>query len=464
MKFKPDPLIINPENPFKFDALKREQSIQALTGFIDSINGPFVLAIDSPWGTGKTAFIKMWQAHLEKQDQTTLYFNAWESDFSTDPMVAFVAEISSLMEGFQKENGSYKPHLAKTRKIATALAKRAIPAAIRIGTAGILNLDDFTEEAIGNATAEGAQDAIDLYAAEKSLMKQFHEALNSTIESLKESKKKPTLIIFIDEIDRCRPTYAIDLLERIKHLFNIENAIFVIALDKEQLSVSLKGVYGEGLNASEYLRRFIDVEFNLPSIDTKSFTKNLVSRFSFKDYFDARKGELAYDFESFTDTFNGLASVYDLSLRQREHCFTRIALALKSTPADHYLHPMPLTILTIINIVDKSLYRKFVFGNGTATDVINNISSTSGGKDFITSRLGKLIQGCLIALKINRENETNGELESYNFNANQNANPQIQTNAKEMLEFIQYFSKYKHRGLNIQYIKNKIELAAQLFE
>lgn len=464
MKFKPDHLVIDSENPFKFDALKREQSIQALTGFIDSINGPFVLAIDSPWGTGKTAFIKMWQAHLEKQNQKTLYFNAWESDFSTDPMVAFVAEISSLMEGFQKENGSYKPHLAKTRKIATALAKRVIPAAIRIGTAGILNLDDFTEEAIGNAAAEGAKDAIDLYAAEKSLMKQFHAALNATIESLKESKKKPTLIIFIDEIDRCRPTYAIDLLERIKHLFNIENAIFVIALDKEQLSVSLKGVYGEGLNTNEYLRRFIDVEFNLPSIDTKSFTANLISRFSFKDYFVDRKGELAYDFESFTDTFNGLASAYDLTLRQREHCFTRIALALNSTPANHYLHPIPLTILTILNIAEKNLYRSFVFDKGTATDVINSISSTSGGKKFTSSHLGKLIQGCLIALKVDRENETNDELEVYRLDATDDSNPKIQTRAKEMLEFIQHFRKHAYNGLNMQYMKNKIELAAQLFD
>ena len=225
-----------------------------------------------------------------------------------------------------------------------------------------------------------------------------------------------------------------------------------------------RSVYGEGLNASEYLRRFIDVEFNLPSIDTKSFTANLISRFSFKDYFDARKGELAYDLENFIDIFNGLASNYNLTLRQREHCFTRIALALNSTPTDHYLHPIPLTILTILNITEKSLYRSFVFGKGTATDVINSISSNSGGKDFISSHLGKLIQGCLIALKVDRQNETNSELEIYKFDATDDSNPKIQARANEMLEFIQHFRKYAHKGLNIQYIKNKIELAAQLFD
>lgn len=462
MKFKAEHLVVNPENPFEFDCLQREPSIKALTGFIDSINGPFVLALDSPWGTGKTAFIKMWQAYLEKQNHTTLYFNAWESDFSTDPMVAFVAEISSLMEKSQKNNGSYKPHLAKARKIATVLAKRALPAAIRIGTAGILNLSDLTEEALGNVAADGVEDAIDLYTAEKNLRKQFHEALNATIASLKESKKRPTLIIFVDEIDRCRPTYAIDLLERIKHLFNIENVIFIVALDKNQLSVSLKGVYGEGLNTNEYLRRFIDVEFNLPSIDTKSFTTNLISKFSFDEYFANKKGELAYDFENFKDVFNELAFIYNLTLRQMEHCFTRIALALNPTPANHYLHPIPLTILTVLNIAQNSLYKDFVFGKGTATDVIDNLISNSSGEGFKSSHLGKLIESCIIALKIDFQRETNNEVDFYKTEAGNSSNPKLQSRAREMLEYIQSFRKYAHKGLNIKLLSNKIELAAQL--
>lgn len=462
MKFKAAPFVINPDNPFESDALKRQQSIEALTGFIDSISGPFVLAIDSPWGTGKTSFIKMWQAHLEKQNITTLYFNAWESDFSTDPMVAFVAEISSLMEGFQKENGSYKPHLAKTRKIATALAKRAIPAAVRVGTAGILNLDDFTEEAISNAAGEGIKDAIDLYSAEKTLMKQFHVALNATIESLKESEKKPTLIIFIDEIDRCKPTYAIDLLERIKHIFNIENAIFVIALDKEQLSVSLKSIYGNGLNAREYLRRFIDIEFNLPEADSQAFTSNLVLRFGFKDYFDKRThSELRYDFDNFVSTFNELCTVYNLSLRAREHCFTRIALALSSTPENHYLHPIPLTILTIIKTVDEQLYKLFVFGEGLASDILNSIGKTKAGQELLSSRAGTRIVGYLITLKLDPYKDTNSEIDNYNKLAKDNTKPETQTHANAVLEMVGHIRSREHSP-SLGFIINKIELAAKL--
>lgn len=67
-------------------------------------------------------------------------------------------------------------------------------------------------------------------------------------------------MFFIDELDRCRPTFAIELLERIKHLFDIQNIVFVLSIDKEQLEASTAAAYGSAINAPEYLRRFIDLE------------------------------------------------------------------------------------------------------------------------------------------------------------------------------------------------------------
>jgi hypothetical protein len=462
MKFKADPLVINPENPFESDVLKRKESVEALTSFIASLKGPFVLAIDSPWGTGKTTFIKMWQAHLNKKKCVSLYFNAWESDFSTDPLIAFVAEISSLMQSTQKENGSYKPHLEKARKFATALAKRALPTALRLGSAGMLNLDALSEEVIGDAAAINISDAIDIYTAEKTLMAQFHEKLNATISTLEETGHSPTLIVFIDELDRCRPTYAIDLLERVKHLFNIENVIFVIALDKEQLGVSLKGVYGEGLNTNEYLRRFIDIEFNLPKADSKLFTNHLVSKFSFKEYFDQRKGELAYDFDHFINTFNELCSVFDLSLRAREQCFTRIAIALNGTPSGYHLYPILLTTLTILIIADKAAYKNFVFGNGTVSDILSVIKSKSGGNELLKSRQGMLIECYLIVSKTDRNLESNAELDHYKSEADESKkDTPSYLNAKEMLGIINHINRQHYHGINLSYITDKLELAAQ---
>jgi hypothetical protein len=405
----------------------------------------------------------MWQAHLNKElNITSLYFNAWESDFSTDPMVAFVAEISSHMEETQKENDSYKPHLSKARKIATAFAKRAIPAAVRIGTAGVLNLDDYTEEALSSVAEEGIKDAIDLYTTEKSLMEKFHEALNSTIKTLEDTGHSSTLIIFIDELDRCRPTYAIELLERVKHLFNIENVIFVISIDKEQLGISLQAVYGNGFDSNEYLRRFIDTEFNLPKADSKLFTDHLVSKFSFKEYFKQRIGDFSHDFTDFIDTFNALSTVFDLSLRAREQCFTRVAIALSSTPSNRYLFPELLTTLTILNVTNKATYKSFVFGDGLVSEVINVIKLKSGGKEFLTSRDGLFVEAYLLVVKSDRHADSNPELEAYKIEAHDsNKDSPNHSHAKDLIDVIKYINQKHHYGVSLANITDKLELAAQ---
>ena len=87
--YKPAPLEIPADKPFDSDSLNREPSVKALSTLIGELQGPFVLAIDSPWGAGKTTFVRMLQSVLETKEYPCLYFNAWETDFSTDPLVAF---------------------------------------------------------------------------------------------------------------------------------------------------------------------------------------------------------------------------------------------------------------------------------------------------------------------------------------------------------------------------------------
>ena len=84
------------------------------------------------------------------------------------------------------------------------------------------------------------------------------------------------LVFFVDELDRCNPHYAVKVLERIKHLFCISNVVFVLSIDKEQLENSIRGYYGsDRIDAGEYLRRFVDVEYILPEPDVKSFINYL---------------------------------------------------------------------------------------------------------------------------------------------------------------------------------------------
>ncbi len=93
---------------------------------------------------------------------------------------------------------------------------------------------------------------------------EFKEVKKRFKDNLKNLSSEKKIIIFIDELDRCRPDFAIETLEIVKHYFDIPNIVFVLSLDIEQLSHSIATCYGQNMDSSGYLRRFIDFQVNIP--------------------------------------------------------------------------------------------------------------------------------------------------------------------------------------------------------
>ena len=96
MLTKNNAIEIPSDNPFANDKLERKNFAENLTQLISSTNQPFVISIEAPWGWGKTTFINMWKKQLDTLGYTCLYFNAWESDFVEDPLIAFVGEVGKV--------------------------------------------------------------------------------------------------------------------------------------------------------------------------------------------------------------------------------------------------------------------------------------------------------------------------------------------------------------------------------
>ena len=90
MKYRLPDLEIPPDNPFQHDALERKPVVEFLTGLISRLAGPFVLALDSPWGTGKTTVVRMLQAELKRQEFQCVYFNAWQVDYVADALLSLI--------------------------------------------------------------------------------------------------------------------------------------------------------------------------------------------------------------------------------------------------------------------------------------------------------------------------------------------------------------------------------------
>lgn len=139
MKYRLSELEVPPEDPFQFDTLGREPIVKFLADLIGRLPGPFVLALDSPWGTGKTTLIKMLQAELIKQNFQCLYFNAWQVDYVADPLVALVSAIDEIRLSGGKIETKFRDHMKTARKITTAVAKRGAIAAVKAATLGDLN-------------------------------------------------------------------------------------------------------------------------------------------------------------------------------------------------------------------------------------------------------------------------------------------------------------------------------------
>jgi len=265
MKIKHSDITIKEDDPFENCKLNRKIYAEILTNIVETYPEGFVLGINNEWGTGKTTFVKMWQQLLNNQGYKTLYFNAWENDFDKNPLVAIISELKILT------NPSNEKIFKSVMQKGSILAKSILPALLKGVTKKYIDTD-IVLEAIENTTkgmTDIFEEEIQEYSNKKQSVNEFRTELEEFIK--KSSSNKP-LIFIIDELDRCRPNYAVEVLEQIKHLFSVNGIVFVLSIDKIQLGYAIRGVYGnDNINSDEYLRRFIDLEYSIPTPSDELF-------------------------------------------------------------------------------------------------------------------------------------------------------------------------------------------------
>jgi hypothetical protein len=357
-------ITIPPENPFQHDKLDRQKVADNLTLLIQSTSQPFVISVQSPWGWGKTTFLKMWKAQLEAAGHICLYFNAWENDFVEDPLIAFVGEINKTIAE-KAPKGQILPQIKKLQNIGGKLIRRAIPLTVQLATQGLLGQESikkvtdmiFTNPGdIANFASDLAEEKIRQYESDKNGVIEFRNELTNFTKSIAQvSGRKLPLVFFVDELDRCRPSFSIALLERIKHAFSVEGIVFVLGMDRNQLGQSVKSVYGHEMNEDGYLRRFIDLGVNLPEPEPDKYCQFLFGRMQMHEIFARRKSGRD-ESEALVHAFTNLAKAYHFSLRVIEQCFTEMNLVLRTTPATTRIYPYLLALLVALKTARPASY------------------------------------------------------------------------------------------------------------
>lgn len=253
----------------KHDFLQRADIGKSLSDLVERIEDPIVVALDGGWGTGKTYFLKRWIGQHTLDDTrkaTIVYFDAFERDYLTDPLPSLV---STLCKRFPHAD---KSTMQKIKNVTVKFAKPLTRAVLATATSGLSeSLTSFGGAAVNAVSAEANRALEDYWSQENerdTVMEEFHTALEELINSQKEDELAylgAKLVIVVDELDRCRPDYALEVLEVMKHFFAIPGIAFVLGVNLNALENSVKVRYGGDIDASAYLRKFINISLNLPS-------------------------------------------------------------------------------------------------------------------------------------------------------------------------------------------------------
>lgn len=463
MTYRIDDLEVPAESPFRHDALDRKPLVEFLSSLIKRLNGPFVMALDSPWGTGKTTLVRMLMADLQGKGFQCTYFNAWKVDYVTDPLVALVSSIDRIDLGTEEAGSNFKSHLKTVKKVTTLVAKRGLMAATKALTFGALDIKEEYETVSSELASDTVGDIVDAFNQESELLDKFRAELEAAVAQLPAAGKEPNLVFFIDELDRCRPTFAIELLERIKHLFDIPNIVFVLSIDKQQLEASTAAVYGTTINAPEYLRRFIDLEYGIPAAHSKRYTETLIERFGLEPVFAERTGSTtAYDRSNFIDFFTLLANAVGLSLRARERCITRLRVVMDQTPSNHYLDPILVALLIVLRSNKPDLFTRVISGEAPAETVMEYLASLPNGDEFKTGRPGLVIHAYLMAADRNHDRVQKHETQLREDAENEKLPEDKRRYAAELLEMKRHVNGGMRMGISLAPVAAKIDLAAMV--
>ena len=227
----------------------------ALIKFIKLTDTPITIALQGEWVSGKTSLMNMLRYNLCDKDDALFYpvwINTWQYSLMNTPNQAIIAILEGIIGQIGELNPGHKWEESK-KKIGGLFKKMAsVGTKIAAGTVGIDG--GVVDEVFGFDTSGESS----ILALKKEIKKLIEEAL-----SLNNSKVGFTF--YIDDLDRIDPPVAVEILELLKNIFDIENCVFILAIDYDVIIKGLKPKFGELTDRNEReFRSFFDKIIQLP--------------------------------------------------------------------------------------------------------------------------------------------------------------------------------------------------------
>ncbi|WP_161867539.1 KAP family P-loop NTPase fold protein [Pseudomonas yangonensis] len=253
-----------PITSHKDDHLKNNQYAKGLLQFIKIADAPITIGIQGGWGSGKTSLINLLQHELEKSgDSLCINVNAWQQSLFANSGKS--GEIAlSLLDSAYEELKEQIIEKGKSGKL--KINEEQKQNIIRLGSTVVRLTAAFAGIPLP-ASGESAEKTQQRPSrAFKRLRQDMSDAIRSLISD--KSNRLERIVIFVDDLDRIQPETAVEVLDVLKNVFDIEHCISVLAIDYDVVIKGLRKKFGEqGKNQREfrqYFDKIIQIPFSMP--------------------------------------------------------------------------------------------------------------------------------------------------------------------------------------------------------
>lgn len=367
------------------DYLDRNSKLNTIIERVSLSNSNKIFCLDGYWGSGKTIFVKQMEYLIKNIEEyckyfpespdeildsikgtSVFYYNAWENDMLDAPVISLIFQLAkTFKQDIQTE-------ITIRKKLVTLSGLL-----LKIATSGVLEKNDF------KLTEENIFDSI---TSADNIKKQFNELINCILE-----ERYNKLIILIDELDRCKPSFAVRLLESVKHFYDNDKVVFVFSTNTEQLAYTIKKFYGEAFDGVLYLQRFFNNIFTLKSTNEE-----------IKKYLSKKYSVVVNRIDIINEVINACINYFDFTLRECDQFvenykeFQALLYRRYSGKDDLFLHYIQVFSIILFSLKAKDLseYRKFMHGNWNDFEKLlnNNIQILKNDNwfhDYLEIEVGK---------------------------------------------------------------------------
>ncbi|HBW17386.1 MAG TPA: hypothetical protein DEF41_15010 [Desulfovibrio sp.] len=388
MRLYPVEPVIGDTDGFRedLDIFERKAFGERLEGLFANIEDPLVAVLDAPWGSGKTTFIKMWCGHMRNKGFPVIYFDAFKNDYEEDAFLAIAGEVVALAKEYEKHGVERRAFVEAAARCGNVLCAALKGGAKKLASKviGDVGLEETCEAAMKDGTEQAIDDAhkhlvrkLESRNEEKSIVDDFRSALESIAESMNnaslqehsvEGASKRPLVFIIDELDRCKPPFALEIIERIKHFFSVPNVHFLLVTNLKSLELSVKHVYGIGDFSTQYLQKFyniivsLDASKNIRYDPLDVWIENLYNMNSKVTNSEIQKECLFRIAKSCNVPFREIEKIYSIMI-------ITSATVRDATYAESHV----ISYLCCMKVINKELYTKIKNGKASYDDALHPI-------------------------------------------------------------------------------------------